>query len=71
MILGWWLRGLHGTLLRPARLVNGKRAWLVQLDDRKNPMAFRGRARVGERILQKLEPSGPPPPTARDPHQTP
>jgi hypothetical protein len=48
------LRGLQGTLIRPARLPNGKRAWLVQLDDEKNPLAFRGKTRVGERILQKL-----------------
>jgi hypothetical protein len=52
-ILSWSLRGLEGTLVRPARLPNGKRAWLVQLDG-KSPLAFRGRTRVAEWSLQKL-----------------
>jgi hypothetical protein len=41
-----------GTLLRPARLPNGKPAWLVQMDDRQ--ALWRGRTRVGDRALIKI-----------------
>ncbi len=55
VITSWSLRGQQGVLIRPARLITGKAAWLVQLDDRKHPAVFRGRARVGERSLQRLD----------------
>ena len=48
IIGGFWLLGQQGSLL------NGKRAWLVQVDDGKSPLAFRGRNRVGVRILHNL-----------------
>ena len=54
MVLAWTLRGQQGTLIRPTHLVNGKAAWLVQLDDSKHPVTFRGKSRVGEWSLQKL-----------------
>lgn len=54
MITARMLRGLTGTLIRPSRLLNGKRAWLVELDDRKNPLVFRGKGRVAEWYLQKV-----------------
>jgi hypothetical protein len=45
--------GQAGTLLRPARLLNGKPAWLVRMD---NPRGlWKGRTRVAERSLVKAE----------------
>lgn len=52
IVSAWTLRGQTGTLLRPARLANGKPAWLVQMDDRR--ALWRGRTRVGDRALTKI-----------------
>jgi hypothetical protein len=46
------LRGQQGTLLRRARLANGRPAWLIRMDDPRG--LWHGRTRVGERVLVKL-----------------
>lgn len=46
------LRNRTGTLIRPARLPNGKPAWLVQMDNPKG--LWRGRTRVGDRSLVRI-----------------
>jgi hypothetical protein len=51
-VTAWSMRNQTGTLLRPARLPNGKPAWLVQMDDRQ--ALWRGRTRVGGRALIKI-----------------
>lgn len=51
IITAFTFKGQPGTLLRPARLPNGKPAWLVQLD-KQLPLARRGRVRVGDRALE-------------------
>jgi len=51
-VTAWSLRGQTGTLVRPARLPNGKPGWVVQMD---NPKAlWRGRTRVADRALTKI-----------------
>jgi hypothetical protein len=52
VVTAWSLRGQTGTLLRPARLPNGKPAWLVRMDDPK--ALWRGRTRVAEQSLSKV-----------------
>jgi hypothetical protein len=48
------LRNQTGVLVRPARLLSGKPAWLVQMD---NPKAlWRGRTRVADRSLTVISP---------------
>jgi hypothetical protein len=51
-ITAWALRDQLGTLIRSARLPNGKPAWLVQMDNSKG--LLRGRTRVGDRYLARL-----------------
>jgi hypothetical protein len=52
-VTAWSMRGQTGTLVRPARLPNGKPAWVVQIDDRRG--LWRGKTRVGDRVLTKVE----------------
>jgi hypothetical protein len=54
-ILARSLRGHTGKLVRPARLPNLKRAWLVELDQAVPLLSKSGRVRVGEWALQRDE----------------
>jgi hypothetical protein len=55
MILARSLRGHTGKLVRPARLPNLKRGWLVELDQSVPLLSKSGRARVGEWALQRSD----------------
>jgi hypothetical protein len=46
------MRNVTGVLVRPARLLNGKRGWLVQLDRR---FLFWRRARIANRALTPVD----------------
>lgn len=48
MVTARLMRGTKGALVRPARLLNGKRGWLVKLD---HPFSGLKRTRVAEAAL--------------------
>ena len=50
VVVAWSLRGTKGTLIRRTRLPwNGRRAWLVELDNARAPGGKR--QRLGEGVL--------------------
>jgi hypothetical protein len=52
VIRGFLMNGITGTLVRPTRMLNGKRAWLVQFD---RPLGGLKRARVAEYAIIPAE----------------
>jgi len=53
VVVAWSLRGARGTLVRKTRLPwNGRRAWIVELDDEK-PLAGK-RQPLAESVLLPL-----------------
>ena len=53
MITARGMRGQTGTLVKPTRLPNLKRAWSIQLDE-PNLLTWHGRTVVAEWALQKV-----------------